>query len=173
VSQPEPDWAGTVARAWRVDVDSPEAIARHEREWGYAPGGVRGYWVNGPYHPFWSWWMVSVTHLRPIPGAPPAHKLYPDAEYEFTIWSVDSPPKGPEFDISRVITGDMEGRGRILHPADVTFQFHGVTDLQSADICDDAVRAILDGMSCDSDFRQWWLDSLATTVKHYQEGRHG
>lgn len=167
MTQPEPDLGG-IARAWRID--ATEAVRKaHVDEWGYADSSISTWIVNGPYHPFWSWWHVGVISLKDVPGAPPANKQYPEAEYEFAIYSLQGTPN-----VQALRDGDLANRGfeSFLTPADVTFHFDGVTDEQAREICDAAVRAIIAGQSCDSDFRQWWLNSLAETVEHYKAGIH-
>lgn len=163
----KPDKEG-VARAWHIPI-TEEAIQAHIREWGYPPAPIDTWYVNGPYNLFWHWWMVSTISLADIPGIPPANKQYPEAEYEFTIYSIDGTPN-----IKALDKGDVDNRGfkSILQPADVTFHFHGVTDEQAKTITEHAVRAICDGISCDSGNREWWKTSLARTVEHYVLGVH-
>lgn len=157
-----PDKSG-VARAWLIEV-SDEVIEAHIKEWGFTHTTLRQWYINGPYHPLWEWWVVSVISLKDVEGVPPAHKQYPEAEYEFTIWSLDGVPN-----IDTCDRGDLENRGfkSYLHPADVTFHFHKVTDEQAKQICDGAVDLIVRGQSCDSDYRQFWLNALARTVEHF------
>lgn len=170
MTQIAPDKAG-FARAW--DMMTPESIKAGREEWGHDQAGIASWMIQGPYHPFWSWWLVGVVHLRDIPGTPAAKRHYPEAEYEFTIWSIKSPPSGEITpDIEKLRAGDLTARDTILHPCDVVFQFHGVTDEQAAEICEVAVNAIVAGQSCDSDFREWWKTSLAATVQHYVLGVH-
>lgn len=163
----DPDKTG-VAKAWKIE-PTDEAIRQHVESWGHAPTPVRTWYVNGPYHPLWSWWMVGVISLADVPGVPPAIKQYPEAEYEFTIYSLSGVPN-----IEALDRGDLANRGfdAILQPADVTFHFHGVNDRQAAEICDAAVAAICAGQSCDRDFREWWKGALTSTVTHYALGVH-
>lgn len=161
-----PDKSG-VAQAWKINV-TQAIIDAHVKEWGYPPTSVCQWFVNGPYHPFWHWWLVSVIDLKDHPGMPPANKQYPEAEYEFCIWSLEG-----EVNVDAIDAGDIENRGfKILQPADVTFHFHRVTREQAAEICDAAVATIVAGQSCDSDFREWWKGMLARTVEHYVLGVH-
>lgn len=162
----DPDLQG-VARAWRINI-TDAARAAHEKEWGNEETGIAVWMVNGPYHPFWSWWYVGVISLKDLPGVPPAHKQYPEAEYEYSVYSCEGEP-----DIAAMESGDLENRGfGFLQPADVIFHFHGVTDDQAEKIAEAAVAAIVGGQSCDSDFREWWKSALATTVEHYVLGTH-
>lgn len=163
----EPDLTG-VARAWRIRIN--EALKRrHRDEWGYDDAGIAVWFVNGPYHPVWSWWMVQVIHLRPIEGAPPAHRKYPEAEYEFGIYSLD-PAMEP--DIDALERGDPKPCFRFLTPPDAIVQFHGITDDQALGVGEAAIQAIVAGASPDSDFRSWWERYIAGTVEHYRAVLH-
>jgi hypothetical protein len=153
----DPDHAG-VGRAWVMEM-GPE----HRRD---QDASIIGYVLNGPWHPLWSWWMVSVVHLRDLPGMTPAKKHYPEAEYEFLIVSID-PQTRPDPD--RPFPQNV----KYLTPVDVCEQFHGVTDDQAAEICTAAIRAITRGSaSPNQDYRSWWKDAIAKTVEHYKAGVH-
>jgi hypothetical protein len=154
----EPDIVGRGVRAWRLtstEMTSYGALARWLVfcSWG---------------HIAWNHWLVSVVHLRPLdlPGAKPAVKTYPEAEFEFSIMSID-PDRSPHPD------PDGDGRFGLLVPPDVIHQFHGVSDRDAARITESAVRAIARGaMSPDQDFRGWWHRALDATVEHYRSGKH-
>jgi hypothetical protein len=163
----EPDLAG-IAKAWKIKM-TQEMIDAHIKEWGYPHTGIATWYVNGPDHPFWNWWLISVISLKDILGVPPAQKKYPEAEYEYTCYSLKGTPN-----IDAIDKGDYDNRGfeNILEPSDVQFHFHGVTDKQAEEICDAAVFAIVQGQSCDSDFRNWWEQMLINTVTHYKLGVH-
>lgn len=163
----EPDKSG-VAKAWLIN-PNVKSINAHIKKFGYPPTGLRTWFINGPFHPFWSWWIVSVISLKDVPGVPPANKQYPEAEYEYTCYSLDGVPNIDELD-----KGNLKKRGfkSILQPADVQFHFHNVTDEQAIEICDAAVSHIVAGQSCDSDYRQYWKAMLARTVEHYVLGVH-
>lgn len=154
-----PDATGTAGRGWRVT-----RPAGGEKAWAAT---IDSWLVNVPgAHPFWSWWQVSVVHLRDLPGVPPAKRRYPDAEYEFMIVAFD--PETPP---------DPDNRGgdgaKILTPIDVVEQFHGVTDEQAAGMCSRAVELILAGVtSPDQDYRAWWKACIAETVEHTVLGGH-
>lgn len=156
-----PDLTG-VAKAWRVNL-TEEAAATHRREYGYDHTGVDSWFINGPYHPLWSWWHVAAISLRDIPGIPNAHKQYPEAEYELTIYSLDS-KNGPN--IEALEAGRLDEKDyTFLLPADVTFHCDGLTDEQVRDLTKIVVEAIVLGRSCDSDARSWWLSTLTATVE--------
>lgn len=130
---------------------------------------VRQYQVNRPgAHPFWSWWVVSCSSLRDIPGVAPAKKHYPEAEHEFVIIALnpDQPVPDP----------DEQANGRryqFLTPIDVVHQFNGLDDAQCGELVDLAVRMIVErGMSPDQDYRHLWKELIANTVEHLATGGH-
>jgi hypothetical protein len=167
-----PDLTG-VARVWRL-ARNDAMQAAHVKSFGYASSSLADWVANGPYHPFWSWWYIGLVHLRDVPGAPPANKQYPEAQYELMFLSLNPDGRnGGKVDVDKIEAGDIEGGlPGFLTPPDLVYQFHGVTDEQAIKIVERAVEHIAAGQSCDSDFRSWWRSSLDTTVQHYREGRH-
>lgn len=136
-----PDWQGALAQ-WLI----------------YQPG------VNA----FWSYWRMDLIHLRPIEGVRPAHKHYPEAEYEmiFVALDPDSTPNPAYPDTC----------ARFLDPPDLVYQFHGLNDVQAKHLLELAVRYCCDGgASPDSDWRSRWRDQiLPNTIEHIKNpGSHG
>lgn len=152
--------SGAGGQAWELMPEKP-AVKDHE-------ASISAWLINVPgAHPFWSWWSVGMIHLRDIPGVPPANKRYPEAEYEFMIYTID-PNRCPHPDPDKAAEGYPH-----LIPFDVSEQFHGVSDQDAARICEGAVRAIVAGyISPDQDYRMAWRRLLHGTIKHFQEGRH-
>ena len=126
-----------------------------------------GHWlINVPgAHPFWEHWLVTVIALKDIPGVPPAHKRYPEAEYEFLIASINPEEcPHPEPDAAHY---------SLLSPIDVIEQFHGVSERDAFRVGYGAVQAILHGrMSPDQDFRSMWHALIGNTVEHFKAGTH-
>jgi hypothetical protein len=170
----EPTLSG-VARAYEIK-RTPELQQSYVKERGFEDTTLSMWLINGPYHPFWSWWSVFVMALRDVPGAPPFNKQYPEAEYEIVCVSLnpEGEPGRPKLpDPDKIEAGDIQGgMPGFLVPPDWTVQFHKVTDAQAVKICEMAVRAIVAGQSCDSDFRQWWKGSITKTVEHFVLGVH-
>lgn len=148
----EPDLVSEIARAWKFEPDADH------------PTGLGSYVVNGPYHPLWRWWYVGLVSLRDAPGVPPAKKHFPEAEYEILCLSLD-PTDGPP-NLDKLDVGDLSGMPPWLQPPDWVVQFHRVNDEQAVEILDLAAKAIVNGQSCDSDYRSWWQQAIPTTVKH-------
>lgn len=164
----EPDYKG-LARVWRLK-HNDRMQAAHSESWGYESSSLADWVINGPYHPFWSWWYLGLVHLRDIPGAPPANKQYPEAQYELMCMSLNPDPKDdrPKVpDIEKIESGDIHGGlPGFLTPADWVVQFHRVNDKQAIEVAELAASAIAHGQSCDSDFRSWWETAIPNTVKH-------
>lgn len=155
---PDIERAVPVTKAWSM----AEAIKAH-------PGSatIAAWIVHAPWaHAAWSFWMMSVVHLRPIEGFPPVRRHYPEAEYEFLIQSID-PERCPE------PNPDAPQTIRFLTPVDAVVQFDGVSDEDAGRILEAAVRAVIAGrMSPDSDFREAWKQCIAATAQHFRAGGH-
>lgn len=163
----EPTMTGPHARAWKME--KPEAMER--MDWAAT---VSSWVINAPSaHPMWSWWQLSVVHLRDIEGVPKAHKQYPEAQFEFLIMAFN-PEKGVP-DIDLMDAGKEWGKpaGTFLSPVDVVHQFHGVTDDQAAEIARVSAWAVTTGLlSPDQDYRSRWEFHLKETVGHWASGKH-
>lgn len=163
-----PDYSG-IAKVWRISL-TEHAQKAHIESWGYPSSSLVDFVINGPYHPFWSWWYLGLVHLRDIPGAPPPKKSYPDAQYEIMCLSLNPKPEGdrPKVpDIDKIEMGDIEhGLPGFLSPPDWVVQFHRVDDEQAIEVAELAAKAIANGQSCDSDYRSWWNVAISNTVKH-------
>lgn len=79
-------------------------------------------------HPFWHSYLLSIVHLRPIAGSPPAALRYPEAAYEVSLYALD--PQPPH---------------SILTPANIVEQFHGLTDEQIPDLARLVAGALVSG----------------------------
>lgn len=172
---PPPDRAG-FARAWKIE-PSEKVRKQYIKEWGYEPAGAGPTWiVNGPYHPFWSWWYLAAVHLREIEGAPPPKISVPDASHEFLCMSLNpEPEKRPKIpDIAGLRAGKDPTKclPGFLDPPDFVVQVAGLDDAQAASVLDAVVRHIVAGTSCDSDNRRYWENSIKGTAQHYREGVH-
>lgn len=156
----EPTLTGPAGRAWLIPNKSN--VLDHQ-------AGLASWIVNVPgAHAFWAHWMVAVCHLRDIPGARPAVKKYPEAEYEFVIASIN-----PELCPNPTPESALQDGLQLLSPMDVVEQFHGVSDHDAIRVCEGAIRAIMAGhMSPDQDYRPIWREAIRETVRHFREGKH-
>src|SRR6266576_2963254 len=87
----KPDLQSISVKAWQININEKLQKA-HTKEFGYPSTGIDTWLVNGAFHPFWSWWHIGVISLKDFPGMPPAHKKYPEAEYEFSIFALNPDP---------------------------------------------------------------------------------
>lgn len=146
----QPDWKGIAGEAWRLKIapEKPDHYAALYCSLIYAPQA----------HMHWSWHLLSVISLRDIVGVRPAHKLYPEAEYELGVYAIhpDHPPDPdkPPYEI--------------LQPHDVRHQFHGVNAAQAMKLGELCTRACVDGhLVPDSDFRSAWGVARRTLGCYY------
>jgi hypothetical protein len=133
----EPELAGAGTKAWKVALvpQSPEQEAK-----------LAAWVVEGPFHPMWSRWLLSVIHLRDIPGVPPASKDGPTMTHEFAILSLN-PEQPVDLDLPDLHT---------LHLPDAVIQFKA-TDEEAVEVLTRAVQQIVDKKaSPDSDFQMYW-----------------
>lgn len=158
-----PDMKGETGRAWRVrDVE----VSEGPPDWKAC---IALWLVEAPgRHPLWSWWSMTVIHLRPIPGARPAHIRREGATHEF-MWAALDPDRSPPL---AQIEGKLEPLPW-LTPFDLVHQVVGISDQQAASILAACVRGIVyHRASPDSDLRSWWERSLDETVAHHLAGGH-
>jgi hypothetical protein len=156
----DPDVKGPFGRAWVLNTKTE--VPEHQ--------ACLGSWlVRVPgAHPFWEHWLVSIIHLRDIPGVRPAHKRYPEAEFEFGIYSIN-PERCPEPDPDQAVTPGYP----LLEPPDVIEQFHGISDRDAFRVAEAGISAILNGrISPDQDFRAMWKRLIMGTVDHFIAGAH-
>jgi hypothetical protein len=173
---------GPAARAIEFTLERSKRLAGDQArvDWDASIGL---FFVNGPFHPFWSWWAVACAHLRPIRGGEPPRKHYTEAEYEFAIWSLDTGweskgvPVPDRFEPERDEDVTRWTR-RILQPADVVKQFdlpltmpEAARDAMARRILEQAVDAIINGhASPDSDYRRWWKRAIDQSIEHELTG---
>lgn len=151
----DPDVSGQFGRAWlsRIKPSKPDHSACLACWVMHRPGA----------HPAWAWYVVTIIHLRDIPGVRPAVKRYPEAALELSVYALD-PDRPVDID---------EGPWHFLMPCELEYQFHGVSDRDATRICETYVRGcVVHGASPDSDLRLWWMRHLDATVDHFRSGAH-
>lgn len=159
----EPDFSGARGRAWRIEIRPEDRRTRD------VDATLAGWHLHCPHaHPLWSWYMITLIHLRDMPGqSKPPTKHYPEAAYEVLVMSLN--PEHP-----------LREPGRVQHPLyylspfDHILQFHGTTDEQAIRVIELYVRACTTGMlSPDQDYREVWRSLMAQTIEHVVRGHHG
>jgi len=154
----EPDIINGRRMAWNLR--SVDAMVR-KGEYRACLGAWLVHWPGG--HPCWSYWLLSVVHLRPIAGQSQEPALhFPDAAYEFSILSVD-PILNP------YLPDESEGGGYFtLVPPDLICQVaaNGFDDAHAEKVGLEWVVDLVRGpVSPDQDFSSYW--------KHYLRKRFG
>lgn len=117
----------------------------------------------------WRHYLLSVCHLRPVPGAGPAVIRIPGATHELLLIALD-PAGNPN-------VGDRESL-RFLTPLNAEAQFTVDTDAQAVALAEEATRAICDGyMPAEPPFpwqgRTAWQQAVTETAEHVRTGGHG
>jgi hypothetical protein len=153
----EPDIHGPVGRAWLLE-KLVKTTPSHD-------ACLASWLVNRPgVHP-WSWWLVSLIHLRELPNVKAPFKRYPEAEYEFLICTIDPQLCAkPDPDSSKGYP--------LLAPMDIVEQFHGVSDSDANRICEASVRTILSGgLDPDQAHQPFWHHKMRALVAAYGTGK--
>ena len=156
-----PTLQGRAGQAWMIRQPAPGARFKRDHDATVAMFLLR---VPGA-HIAWNHWIMSVIHLRDIPGVKPAHKEFPEATHEFMIVALDPGEALPALDVT------PEWRVRRLTPVDVLEQFTAADDVIAEHVLDLAVRAVVDGfLSPDQDFRSAWKQAIAGLAKDHRDG---
>jgi hypothetical protein len=118
-------------------------------------------------HPAWDCFMLSVVHLREIPGTPPAVKQFPEATHELLLFALD-PNVSP---IDPTNCADF----RRLTPINYVGQVQLDTDDQAITLADRVARACLHQalpveLGGIMGARQFWDQSLEVTAMHLRNG---
>ena len=151
-----PDFVGAKGEAWAGQLQN---AGLH---------GIVAIWlVHLPkIHPKLKHWAITVLHLRPIEGMPDAFKRYPEAEYEFSVYSLHpEEAKSPDPD---------RAPWPYLTPADIQGQFHGIEQGQVHALCDFVARRMINGhLIPDPKTAQKWGNEIKTMVDMLQQTGKG
>lgn len=132
--------------AWRVD-----AFITH------TPFGVATWLVHCPHlHPAWSYWLVSLCHLRDVEGMPTAIITRPTSTHELLILALDpaSPPDPDRADTMQPLQGPC-----------VLEQFGPVTDDEARAALEELMLAVVrDELSPETEWRSDWHHRLLRLV---------
>ena len=160
----------------KVEQTPPAQPPTHEGRGGRAwqmsfpphPTQIAGFLLYAPAaHPAWSYYLVSLVHLRDVEGFPPAHRLFQEATHETTILALD-----PSKPLPPVAVGPTEiGNCSYLEPANVVQRFAVPTDTAALRVLDAMVLAIVQGAaSPDSDWRSFWKLFIESAARHTLRG---
>ncbi|MEA2497111.1 MAG: hypothetical protein QOJ29_5022 [Thermoleophilaceae bacterium] len=161
------DLRGPFGRAWHsryeISPGDPDPSAKATIDMGwliFCPGA----------HILWSWWALVVVSVTDIEGFPPAHKQYPQAEYELICGALD-----PDAELPNPYSPIEVPKYRFMHPLDHVLQFHDVPggDVGARELAMLFASACCKGMlSPDQDFRAAWQESLRLSLEHLRYGGH-
>jgi hypothetical protein len=156
----EPEFSGSKGRAWFV----PMTELRHD---GTRHSTLAAYLLESPhFHPHWSRWLLSVIHLRPVPGVCDAVIRLPGATHEIMIASLDPDHYGDHATLPPASGFHM------LRPLDVVEQFIVPADQFAMRLLRIGVQACCDGISSpDSDYRYAWHMAIKETAASYCGGK--
>lgn len=135
---------GAKSRAWECSVSDANKAQK---------GVVAAYLVEAAWaHPAWHSYLISVSHLRQIDGAP-APEVSGNATHQVWVFALE-PSKTRE----PLLAGDeLELSSRLLWPMNFSGQFIARDDTHAANIVRMAIRDICDGyLSPDTDFERVW-----------------
>lgn len=134
-----PQKEGRAGKAWRMPLDMDDKAHSTLKQWAvFCPKA----------HPFWSWFVVSVVHLRPVPGLPYPKLFDARSQWEIGVLACNLKTER-EFDMLRPETW------KVMLPPNSMMQFHGpLGDEDAMAVVDGLVEAFVRGqVSPDSDAR--------------------
>ena len=161
VSVRAPDVTGAAGRAWSLPCDG-------------SPACLASFYVHRPGAAIWTWWQMSVVHLRDVEGAEPPVRTLPGATHEFVFAALDTfGGSGVNPDV-RPPNVDAPVEMRYMTPIDFVGQFAGLADAQALSVLSLTVRAVCEGVvpAPDSDRQTWWGNLMMGTVMHAMQGHH-
>ena len=154
-----PDYPGPLWRVWRCSViapESPDQVAT-----------LGGWLVDAPGpHAFWRCWLVSIVHLRDMPGqSKPPTLREPGMTHEVISFAID-PASIPD--------PDAHPRElRLLHPLDFAVQFRASSDALAMRVMHAAMGAVASqNLHPDGDYGYLWAQLLQGTADCIGEGGH-
>lgn len=182
---PDQENAKLGVRVWTIG--RPARIADVNPDWGAGLGAWLIEADRGVFSSIFTRWYCGVVHLRDVPGqSKPAHRQFPEAEYELMLFAVDT--KMDKVDMVAGYEARTRGEdapeldtGFLLQPADLTYQWVGTTDEQAISIAGSFIHAALAGEKIDRPvhpleaavYDAYWKRMLDGTVAHFVAGLHG
>lgn len=131
-------------------------------EWNNSmPATLAAWLLHRPdAHPFWANYLVSIVHLRPIEGMPPAKKTSPEMTHELLVLALDP---------NHVPNPDDEKTCRPLQPANLVHQLALPDDATALQLVEQFTRALVDGsLNPDTDHRSCqkrWIEETLSKLR--------
>jgi hypothetical protein len=163
--QTPPDVFGIYGKGWRVAKVPSEKLVTNPA-WAAT---IDQFYVHRPdVHPWWHSYVMTVIHLRDIPGTQPPTKGFPEATHELTVMALD-----PRFPFP---SPNESGAYRHLTPININVHVQLTTkdpDASAARLLELTAKAVVTGtLNPDTDGRAAWGPVVRGTVKHMNEGVH-
>jgi hypothetical protein len=144
VNGPQPEFTGPMGMAWSVVLPEPQNEAEKT--------SLCGWLIFTPQaNIFWQYHLITLIHLRDIPGVPPAKLFKPEATHEIMLLAID--PKSN----ARINPQDSSTLRHILSPPDFNEQVTLPSDEQAMDVVKMSVEKCVNGeLIPDSDYTKSW-----------------
>lgn len=145
----EPDVTGERGKAWRYCSATTEFNATLVSWLLHRPDA----------HSFWHNYIVSLIHLRPLPGVDPAFLHTADATHEVIIIALNPSHEPNPDDVDSI---------RILTPPNLNQQLRNYTDAGALALVEKMITALVGPLSPDSDHRscqQRWIEKAARRAR--------
>lgn len=125
------------------------------------PGAVSYWFVVCPSsHPHWNNYLVSLIHLRDIPGVVPATISVEEATHECVVMALDPKEEMDAEKMSTILSTTLNIP--YLKPINIAQQFKAENDAQAMNMVEQALEGI---PSMDSDYRRAWELFLTKQVE--------
>lgn len=137
-------------KAWRIDL--PAVRARFGGE--ITDAGIDAWLVEAAWaHPAWHSYLVTLIHLRPMPGFKDPVLYHPNATHELLVQALD-----PDGDRDRLLEESTGWHCKTLEPANFAAQLVEISDDLARERVRKAVEMICAGdLSPDTDYRAQWV----------------
>lgn len=139
-----PDFSGDHAKAWRLDHLALAEIIVERGAMMIDTAWVAAWICETGYDPIFPCHLLSLTHLRPIGGRPPARLNMRDASHELMVMICDP---AVELDVERPLS--------VLQPPVFGVQLRAPADAAAIARINNTIRQICNGSFDPSDIARW------------------
>lgn len=156
------EYSGRYGHAERIPTESLTYLAPAQE------ACLGAYLITAPgQHILYTQFQLSVCHLRPIEGVPPARLQRPGMTHELLLHGLDPSRNPSKHDIQTLVP---------MLPINASVQFSG-TDEDATRLLQGGVRAICDGFlpaegGSEAQCQRIWEASIAETLEHMRTGGH-
>lgn len=132
--------------------------------------------LTGPWHPFWSQFVICVVSLKPVERVRPAKLHFEGATHELLVLALDPGNPPAVHPAERLVAEGLAFCG-YLQPIDVVHQFTA-TDEEMTQLASLAAAACVDGVLSPSTddsrtlLREAWLAACVKTLAHMRGETH-